>query len=215
VEHDPRRDRTRFTCFLHRLNSRVKQPSVAFPVDRRAGDLSAEQLGIGLVANLYHLGHRPVGVELTQGVESVVAQRLHLLIGAQLRPRRGRDLFTAVGPVVGIMEIEQRLHAGRMRTADGLQDVGIVAVFGPGRVHPDAYADDIAAVALEQFERVDRLAVQAIDGAAILHLVHIGKVAAEIEAAGRHGRWRPGLRHRRCRCEEHGDDAASARRSTP
>src|SRR5207302_5123608 len=48
-----------------------------------------------------------------------------------------------------------------------------------------ANADNVAALAFEQFERIDRLMVQPVDRAAILHLVHIRKVPAEIEAPRR------------------------------
>ena len=61
-----------------------------------------------------------------------------------------------------------------------------------GRVFDLDEAD--AALALEQSEWVDRLAVQAVNSAAIFHLVHVRKVAAEVEAAGRRrcGRTGPG-----------------------
>ena len=59
-----------------------------------------------------------IGVELAERVERVVVKGLYLTVGRQVGPGSGRDLLAAVGPVIGIMEVEQRLKARRMLLAE-------------------------------------------------------------------------------------------------
>jgi hypothetical protein len=79
------------------------------------------------------------------------------------------------------MEIEQHLHAGSLRPGDRLLHVGKIAVTSPGRVVPDSDTNDVGAFGCEQLERVNFLPILAEDCAAILNLVHVGEVSAEIE----------------------------------
>ena len=134
-------------------------------------------------------GISPSAVEAAQRFQSEIVESAGRGLVVEADPGGGGVLLVAVGPVVGIMEVEQHLQAGGAGAADGALDVLEVGVAGPGRVVPQPHPDEIAAARRHQGEGIDLAAVAvAIDGAAILHLVHIGQVGAEIEAvAGREG----------------------------
>ena len=86
------------------------------------------------------------------------------------------------------MEIEQHLQALRPGSFDAALDVREVAVFSPGRVVPEADADQVRAMFLEDGVDVFGRAIVAEDRAAIVHFVREGKIGAEIEFVRRSGR---------------------------
>lgn len=91
------------------------------------------------------------------------------------------------------MKVQKDLQAGRMGAPDRFQDVVIIAVLRPGRIHPDSNAYEIAALFLEEGKRIDGFPVKPVECAAILHLVDVGHVGAEIGVAARRRRHWTGL----------------------
>jgi hypothetical protein len=140
----------------HGLDPGVEQQGVAVPVDRLLGlGQAGDDLAVGLVAHLDQLGHQALAVQLDQGVVGEGVQRLGLVRRRQLGPGLGGDLLVAVGPVVGIVEVEQHLHAGLLGALDAALDVGEVGILGPVRIVPDADPRDVGAGRLEELVLVD------------------------------------------------------------
>lgn len=98
------------------------------------------------------------------------------------------------GPVVREVEIEQHLQAfgpgaGDAAAHDGQVGVALPGVQGvvPGGGVPEPQPYEVATVLREDAVGVFRLPSFPIHHAAILHLVHVGKVGAEMEPLPPHG----------------------------
>jgi hypothetical protein len=86
------------------------------------------------------------------------------------------------------MKIQQHLQSRGLRARDAFFHVVQIAVFRLVAVGPKTDADQIGAVILEDRVDVFDHAVVAIGGAAIVHFIREGQVAAEIGACGHRGR---------------------------
>ena len=71
-----------------------------------------DEPAVGLVADLHHVGQDARGIELLEGLGGIRAEGVGEFIDVgDLRPGRWRVLPARIGPLVGVVEVEQRLHS--------------------------------------------------------------------------------------------------------
>jgi hypothetical protein len=78
------------------------------------------------VAHLHHVRQHAGIAEGVDGVARVRVDRIHQLLVLQLLPRNRSDLMRRVGPVVGVVEVEQKSEAqrlGLLRFGDGVREI--------------------------------------------------------------------------------------------
>ena len=130
----------------HRLYPGVEQLGIARPIRQRFRGGERQHIVIDLVADLHVVRRKPGLRKLLQRVGgeliNCLGQRVVVL---DVRPCRRNNLLAGIGPVVGIMEIEQNLHALRLGAGDGTLHVVERAILGPAWVVPKAQPHQIGA----------------------------------------------------------------------
>ena len=132
-----------------------------------------------LVAHLYQFG---LGTSLFHRLEclggvvvDIAAKGIHGVVG----PVGGDKLFAGVGPRVGIVEVEHKLHAGILYLFAKLGDIGnilaytfFLIMFGSlVGIDKEAHACGIPSALLEKAEGIDSFSVGiTIDGVLLLIL---------------------------------------------
>ena len=137
-----------------------------------------EKTGVDFVADLHHFGEQAFFREAVQHAVGIGIDGIPHPVYGQPLPGGGRYLLAGVGPVIGVMEIQQNLHAGVSGAANGALHVGEGAV-PVGRRVPQTNAYEVGAAVGEKDERIHRLPVFAVDPATVFHFVNVGEIGAQ------------------------------------
>ena len=159
--------------------ARVHQPGEAPEV--RGFPVGEQHAAADLIPNLHHVRHGPA---LFQGEEGVPGEPEHGLLQLLLRkalPVLRLALLGRVGPIIGIMEIQQKIQPSLFDFPAHLQRAGKAAV-AAGLRHmlravPQPQAHGVHPALLRQLQRVPGRAVKVPqDHALLLALLQEGKV---------------------------------------
>ena len=137
-----------------------------------------EKTGVDFVADLHHVGEQVFFREAVQHLVGIGVDGIPHYVRGQPCPGGGRRLLAGIGPVVGIMEVQQSLHAGVFGAAHGALRIEKRAVL-VGRRVPQADAYEVGAPVGKKGERIHHLPAFAVDPAALFHLVDVGEIGAQ------------------------------------
>ena len=169
----------------HGFDSGVEQSGVADPIRRPGLPLpifTAHHFLIGLIADLDHVRHQAFAGELCKGVKGeLIDGGRQTFCGWNVFPSLWDPLLVAIGPIVGIVKVQQDVLSARFGPTHRPANIVKSAVFRPVWIIPEAQTQQIMAGVGKQLVGVNALAALAIDRAAIFHLIHIRQVRAKVE----------------------------------
>ena len=155
--------------FLQAVNGGVKQPRQAIELAAAlppAFALRPQHTAVDLVADLDHIRQHPLLLKAGNRVAGVVVDRgfqlriIHFLPGLRL------ELLARIGPEIAVVKIKQQLHTLRfcaLRQRQRRRQIVIAAAvtltLGVFWIHPQAQANIVHAVGLQNRDRILRLIV--------------------------------------------------------
>ena len=150
------------------------------------------ETAVGLIAQLHHAYVHPGVLQLPKAVRGVAVQGIGLFVDFHTDPRFGNHLLTGIGPEIGIVKIDQKLHAvpgGSLADGEGGADVAVSAAVAPAgavvRIHPNPNPDVVDPVFGKDLKNVLLLTVKIIvPDAARLQRRHDGGVHAQNKGFG-------------------------------